>query len=242
MNAENHKLGRLIRKLERLAPLDESSRRALVELPIRLEEVPSGRTLVREGDVPEECCVLVAGYACRHKVTREGARQIVSFHMAGDILDLQHLKLSRADHSVETITAAEIAWISMLAMSRLLREQPAVADAFWRDALIDASIFREWVLNVGRRDARSRVAHMLCEFAARRQAAGLGAPEEFDLPITQDKVADATGMTSVHVNRTLRVLREEGALIADGPKVRIADWDLLQRIGGFDQAYLHCAA
>ena len=130
----------------------------------------------------------------------------------------------------------------MLAMNRLLREQPAVADAFWRDALIDASIFREWVLNVGRRDARSRVAHMLCEFAARRQASGLGAPEEFDLPFTQDKVADATGMTSVHVNRTLRVLREEGALIADGPKVRIADWDLLQRIGGFDQAYLHCAA
>jgi len=242
MNPEHPRLGRLIQKLERLVPLGSSGRQAIENLPIRLEVAPAGRLLVREGDVPEECCVLLQGYACRHKSTRDGSRQIVSFHMPGDILDLQHLKLPRADHSVEAITTAEIGWIPMPAMNRLLNDQPDVADAFWRDSLIDASIFREWVLNVGRRDARSRIAHMLCEFAARREAAGLGPAEGFDLPMSQQKIADATGMTSVHVNRTLRTLCDEGALARDGRKIRISDWKTLQRIAEFDQAYLHCAA
>lgn len=242
MTPEDPKLDRLIRKLERLAPLAGTSRRALLDLPIRTEEVPAGRLLVREGDVPEECCILLQGYACRHKSTRNGGRQIVSFHMAGDILDLQHLKLPRADHSVEAITAADIGWIPMQAMNRLIREEPAVADALWRDSLIDASIFREWVLNVGRRDARARIAHMLCEFAARREASGLGSPEGFDLPMSQEKVADATGMTSVHVNRILRAMCEEGALVRKGRRIRISDWSRLQQIADFNQAYLHSAA
>lgn len=242
MNSTDSRLRRFIGKLERLAPVGDAGRRALIELPKRLEVAPAGQLLVREGDVPTDCCVLLEGYACRHKSTRNGARQIVSFHMAGDILDLQHLKLPRADHSVEAITTVEVGWIPMYAMSQLLRDQPAVADAFWRDALIDASIFREWVLNVGRRDARSRIAHLLCEFAARRQATGMGSPESFDLPMSQQMIADATGMTSVHVNRTLRTLCEDGALARDGRKIRISDWSQLQRIADFDQAYLHCAA
>ena len=242
MTSVDFDLQRLIEKLERLAPLGHASRHSLQGLPLRVERVNQGQLLVREGDVPMDCCVLLQGYACRHKSTRSGARQIVSFHMAGDILDLQHLKLPRADHSVEAITPATIGWVPMYAMSQLLHDDPAVADAFWRDALIDASIFREWVLNVGRRDARARIAHMLCEFAARREASGLGSPESFTLPMSQQMIADATGLTTVHVHRILRALCEEGALVRDGRKIKIHDWNQLQRAADFDPAYLHRAA
>jgi CRP-like cAMP-binding protein len=242
MIPDDPRLAPLFRKLERLSPIGSEDREALSRLPYRFEDVAPGRLLVREGDAPTECCVLLRGFVCRHKATSGGARQIVSFHLPGDILDLQHLKLPRADHSVEATTRAEVAWIPMEALNRLLRSHPALADALWRDALIDASIFREWVLNVGRRDARSRVAHMLCEFAARREAAGLGSPERFELPMTQEQIADATGMTIVHVNRTLKALTDEGAISRDGREVRISDWAQMQRIADFNPAYLHNAA
>ena len=242
MDPDASRLEPLIRKLERLSPIGDDAREALAGLPCRLEEVSPGRVLVREGELPTECCLLLSGFVCRHKSTSGGARQIVSFHFPGDILDLQHLKLPRADHNVEATTRAEVAWISKDRINRILRSHPVLADALWRDALIDASIFREWVLNVGRRDARSRVAHMLCEFAARREAAGLGSPERFELPMTQEQIADATGMTIVHVNRTLKALTDEGAISRDGREVRISDWARMQRIADFDPAYLHNAA
>jgi CRP-like cAMP-binding protein len=112
----------------------------------------------------------------------------------------------------------------------------------WRDTLIDASVFREWVLNVGRRDAKARVAHMLCEFAVRCEDAGLGSAESFAWPMTQEHIADATGLTSVHVNRTLKALTLEGALECERGRYQVADWSRLTQIGEFDKAYLHAAA
>jgi len=232
----------LIGKLDRLNRLDAADLKAIRGLPWRSSEYRSNHYLVREGDVPTHCCLLLSGYACRHKIAGDGGRQIVSFHMAGDLLDIQHLQLDRADHNVETITAADVAWIPISVLRRLLVDNPRIADAIWRDALIDASIFREWVLNVGRRDAKKRIAHMLCEFAARRDAAGLGSPDCFDLPMTQEHIADATGLTSIHVNRMLRELTSEGVISREGRSVRITDWDLMRRVADFDPAYLHAAA
>jgi CRP-like cAMP-binding protein len=111
----------------------------------------------------------------------------------------------------------------------------------WQDSLIDASIFREWVLNVGRRDARARVAHMLCEFALRSERAGLGAPAHLDIPLTQGDVAEATGLSAVHVNRVVQRLREEGALEKNTSHIRIKDWERLIAISAFDASYLHAA-
>lgn len=230
------------RKLARLEPLAEEDKHALAALPHRLEEVVSGRHLVREGERPAECCLLVRGYACRHKLTASGTRQIVSFHLRGDILDIQHLLLARADHNVQAISHATVAWLPMAELLRLAWERPAIGKALWRDCLIDASIFREWVLNVGRRDARSRIAHMLCEFAARCQAAGLGGADCFDLPMTQEQIGDATGLTPVHVNRMLRALDDDGAISRQGRQVRIRDWQRLRDIADFDPTYLHAAA
>ena len=230
------------RKLDLLTPLDPDDRAAIAGLPFSVEGVFQGRYLVREGDEATSCCLLVEGYACRHKTTRRGGRQIVSFHMRGDLLDLQHLLFPIADHSIQTITAATVAWIPVRALRDLARARPAVGDALWRDTLIDASVFREWVLNVGRRDARSRVSHMLCEFAARGQAVGLGSPEGFELPMTQEEIGDATGLTSVHVNRTLRALRDEGVIEQDRKHLTVRNWPRLRQIAGFDAAYLHGAA
>jgi CRP-like cAMP-binding protein len=232
----------LTRKLERLSRLDDEDKALLAALPVRVERVDRWTRLVREGDRPEQCCLLVRGYACRSKLGPRGTRQIVSFHLRGDMLDIQHLLLATADHDVQSITDADVAWVQRNHLVRLAWERPAIGKALWRDSLVDASIFREWVLNVGRRDGKMRIAHMLCEFVARCQAAGLGSADSFHLPMTQEQIGDATGLTSVHVNRMLRALEDDGAISRDGRQLRIADWDRLRKIGDFDPAYLHAAA
>jgi len=239
---DNEPAAGLIRKLGRLATLDPEEREILAALPYRLEAVPAGTLLVSEGNVVSQCCMLVEGYACRHKTSAEGKRQIVSFHVAGDILDIQHLMLERADHNVETVTAAQVAWVATEKLKTLALERPNIGEALWRDALIDASVFREWVLNVGRRDAKTRIAHMLCEFGARAIAAGVATADQILLPLTQEQIADATGLTAVHVNRMLRYLREAGALSVVPRGVCIEDFELLKSISSFDPTYLHAAA
>jgi CRP-like cAMP-binding protein len=239
---DNDVFARVIRKLERLGHLHQADRDAIRALPLTMKTAPPNHFLVREGDLARDCCLLLKGYACRHKATSGGGRQIVSFHLPGDILDLQHLLLPRADHNLQTITAATVATVPAAAIKELAQERPAIGEALWRDTLIDASIFREWVLNVGRRDSKARIAHMLCEFAARREAAGLGSPERFQLPMTQEQIADATGMTSVHVNRMLHELGRDGVIVRDKREVEITDWARMRRIADFDPAYLHAAA
>ena len=232
----------LINKLKRLGRLDSTDVASIASLPSRTEAGRSGQFLVKEGQRVEACCVLLQGYACRSKMTQEGRRQIVSFHMAGDILDLQHFLLQQADHNVQLITAATYAWIPVEALLSVARTRPNIAEALWRDSLIDASIFREWVLNVGQRDSKTRIAHMLCEFAIRRSAAGLGSPDQFELPMTQEQIADATGMTTIHVNRMLSELREQGVIRRKKRTIEIVDWGEMRHIADFDPAYLHQAA
>lgn len=242
MHTNDNGFGAMTRKLERLATLSEQDRSALRELPFTDGRAAAGQHLLREGDEPTTCCVLLSGYACRYKKNSAGGRQIVSFHMAGDIVDLQHLLLSRADHSIQAITELTFAATPAAELKKVAQANRVIADACWRDTLIDASVFREWVLNVGRRDAKQRVAHMLCEFATRREAAGLGNPTSFELPMTQDDIADATGLTKVHVNRMLALLAAEGLIARDKRQVEIADWERMREAADFDAAYLHAQA
>lgn len=234
--------GAMIRKLARLAALDAGDAAAIGALPFRVKFHTAGEYLVSEGDRVVHCCLLLEGHACRHKQAGDGGRQIVSFHVPGDILDLQHLLLARADHNVQTLTPAAVAWIPAARLKALAHTHPNIGDALWRDTLIDASIFREWVLNVGRRDAKTRIAHMLCEFLARREAAGLGSPERSELPMSQEHIADATGLTPVHVNRMLHELARDGVIARNKRDVRIADWPRMKYIADFDAHYLHAAA
>ena len=229
----------MIRKLERLGTLDMDDVAAIEALPWREDHARAGTHLIREGARVSECCLLASGYAARSKLTREGRRQIVSFHIPGDVLDLQHLLLPRADHNVELITDASVLWVGIDALRELAFRRRNIGHVLWMDTLIDASIFREWVLNVGQRDSRARVAHMLCEFAYRRAAAGISAAEKVDLPMTQEQIADATGMTPTHVNRMLAALRTEGVISSEKRRVEILDWAEIQRIADFDPDYLH---
>ncbi len=231
-----------VKNLNNLKNLDSQDVRAIEDLPVRLDNQPANHLLVREGARPDLCCILLKGFACRHKMTSAGERQIVSLHIPGDLLDVQHLELVQADHNVQTITPSTVAWVRKLDLQRVLDQRPAVRKAVWRSALVDASIFREWVLNVGRRDGVARVAHMLCELVARLEAAGLGSATRLELPMTQEQIADATGMTPIHVNRMLQELSARGVIVRNRRDVRIVDWAGLRRVADFDPAYLHLAA
>jgi CRP-like cAMP-binding protein len=229
----------MVRRLERRSPLGEEGRTALLSLPHQVRRLAPGTHLIRDGDPAEYCSLLLSGFAHRYKITGEGARQIISIHMASEFVDLQNSFLGRADHSVQTLTDAEVALIPPGALQDLALGNPTVGRALWMDTLIDASIFREWVVNVGRRDSRARVAHLLCEFSLRMEAAGLAENHRYELPMTQEQLADAVGLTSVHVNRVLRQLGEDGLISRDRRSVTINDWGRLRDAGDFNERYLH---
>src|SRR5207253_2730128 len=130
-------------------------------------------------------CLMLSGFSIRHKIVAGGARQIVAIHMKGEMVDLQNSMLGLADHSVQMLTPGKVAYIPIDAINRAIGERPAVGRALWTDTLVDASIFREWIANVGRRDARTRIAHVLCEFALRLKLAGLGEHNNYEMPMTQ---------------------------------------------------------
>jgi len=229
----------MLRTLERRAILDESDKAAFLQLPLRLQTLEANVYILREGDRPDRSCVLVSGYAVRHKVTESGERQIVSVHIAGDFLDLDGALLNIADHNLQTLTRSDLAFIPRSAVRELIVSHPRVGMAMWVDTLIDSSIFREWVMNVGRRDGRARIAHLLCEFARRLDVAGLPIDGGYQLPMTQEQLADATGLTPVHVNRVLKALTSEGLIRRTKRIVTIPDWERLRSVAGFNETYLH---
>ena len=194
---------------------------------------------MREGDLATHSCLLRSGFVYRHKIVRNGARQILSIHMSGDMVDLQNSLLGMADHSVQALTRAEVAFIPREEIKKIAFGRPAVGMAMWHDTLVDGSIFREWIANVGRRDARTRLAHLLCEFAVRLEAAGLADRDKYTLPMTQEQLADCTGLTSVHVNRTLQGLERDSVISRTKRTVTVADWKRLAEVGDFSSAYLH---
>jgi CRP-like cAMP-binding protein len=232
-------LAGLIKRLERRSPLAEADRQALEALPHSLRTFSAGAHFVRDGDRPQNSCLLVSGFACRYKITGSGARQILSLHARSEFVDLQNSLLGIADHSVQALSEAEAAVIPRQALRDLAFSRTAIAQALWTDTLVDAAILREWVVNVGRRDSRTRVAHLLCELSIRMQAAGLASDHCYELPMTQEQLGDAVGLTSVHVNRVLRQLDEEGLILRDRRSIVIQDWQRMRALGDFSDRYLH---
>jgi CRP-like cAMP-binding protein len=235
----DHPLQLLLRKLETHSKLSNEDRQAILGLPITLKTLEPQSYIVREGDPPLQCGVLVSGFAFRHKLTGEGARQIVALHIPGEAVDFQNLFLDVADHNVQTLTRAELAFIPRESLQQLVKARPGVSHAVLVTILVEAAIFREWVLNVGRREAKARVAHVLCEFAIRLEAQGLSDDYGYQLPMTQDQLADVLGLTPVHVNRTLKALEAEGLIIRQKRNVSFPDWHRLRNVGDFTQRYLH---
>ena len=229
----------LIRKLESILVLSDEERDVLRNVSGTVKTVGPRQDLVREGDRPSECCLILEGFAYRYKLTEPGKRQIFSFHIPGDIPDLQSLHIDVMDHSLAALTATKAMFIPHETVCDLMRRCPRIGDAFWRDTLIDAAVFREWIMTLGRREAYGRMAHLLCEFYVRLRAVGLTNGPAYEFPLTQAELADATGLSAVHVNRTLQELRGEGLITLRAGSLTVLDWERLKEAGEFDPAYLH---
>jgi CRP-like cAMP-binding protein len=239
MKSADHPLHLLLRRLEQSSVLSEEDRQAVLALPYTLRTLEPSTYLVREGDPPIHCGVLASGFAYRQKLTGDGLRQIIALHIPGDAVDFQNLFLDVADHSVQMLTRGEVASVARRDFQALARSNAGIGHAILVNILIDASVFREWVLNVGRRDSRTRLAHVLCEFAVRLEAQGLAPEYGYELPMTQEQLADALGLTPVHVNRVLKTLEAEGLVTRNRRTIRFPDWDKMRGVADFNERYLH---
>jgi CRP-like cAMP-binding protein len=232
----------LFHRWARSSPLSEEDKRAIAALPWSRKTFDRDSYLAREGEPTSACTLLRTGFAFRQKLVSDGARQIISFHIPGEFLDLQNSLLDVADHNVQCLTRCSVAIVPKAALLDLMDSRVAIRRGIWLDSMIDSAIFREWVVNVGRRDAKARIAHLVCELSLRLQASGVMNGASYDFPLTQEQIADATGLTPVHTNRTLQALRKAGLISLGSSRLTILDWDALAEAGDFNERYLHRAA
>ena len=195
--------------------------------------------LIREGDRPGSVFVVLEGWAFRYKVLPSGTRQVMAFLMPGDACDLHIGMLAEMDHSIQTATPAQVATISRQDMDELMDSYPGIARAMYIAQLVDEGTLRAWIVSLGRRNSAERAAHLLLELYARAVRAGVASHDQMELPLSQAVLADALGMTPVHVNRTLQELRRSGAITLRRGVLRIEDPIALTKLSGFDENYLH---
>jgi len=227
--------------LERLlghSELDEEEQAAIANLPVVRMEVAAHRDVVRLGERVEHACLVEDGLIGRFGQTETGTRQFVSVHMPGEMVDLHSMMVPQANAAVNALTGSIVLRVPHSSLREIGLRYPAVAAAFWRDCVIHAAIVAQWLVNVGRRDARSRLAHLLCEMALRHQRQGHAPATKYELPMTQEQLADALGLTAVHVNRTLIGLRDDGLVVISRGSVEILDWKALVVTAEFDPGYL----
>ena len=229
----------LVRKLASVSGITEVEKQAIAALPYAPREFAADQDIVTIGDTPSETFTIVEGWVCRYKMLPEGGRQIMSFHVPGDIPDLQSVFLRRLDHSIAAITPAKVAFIHHRDIRHLMRKHEGIADALWRDALVDAAIFREWMVGIGRRSAHQRIAHLLCEMATKIEAVGLAESDTYPWPVTQVEIADSLGLTDVHVNRVIADYKRERLVSFKRGSFTVHDWPALKTLGQFDPLYLH---
>jgi CRP-like cAMP-binding protein len=228
----------LIRKLDSIDKLSHTERSALQNLPVKIRSIEARHDILHEGDEASQCCFVIEGWVCRYRMLSEGRRQILSFHIAGDFPDLQSLHMAVMDYSLATLTNAVVALIPHESLKELSERFAGICTRLWRITLLDAAIGREWMLGMGRRPAYERMAHLFCELHLKLQAVGLAEGGRCPLPITQGDLADALGLTSVHVNRVLRDMRSQGLVTLRSRTLTIESWDELLRVCEFNPTYL----
>jgi CRP-like cAMP-binding protein len=212
---------------------------ALKALPYTLRYYRVNQAILSDGDRPNECCLIADGFCVRSKTIADGKRQILSIHIPGDLPDLQNLHLAAMDHDLVALSDCTLAFIAHAALKDLIRSRPTVGNIFWRDTLADAAVFREWIVNVGQRAAHNRLAHLIVELRERLRLIGRVTGDTFAMPLTQEQLGEAMGVTSVHTNRIIRQLRIDGVLEFQRGTVRILNEHKLQKLAQFDGRYLH---
>jgi CRP-like cAMP-binding protein len=226
-------------RLESFTRLSPEDKAAVANLTKVTRVVPARRDLIREGDRPEFLYLMIDGWACRYKTLPDDRRQIVAFFMPGDFCDLNVYVLKAMDHSIGAITRLAVADISRSEMDNLTENYPRVTQALWWEALVNIAIQREWTVNVGQRTAYERIAHLLVELFLRLKSVKLTQGDSCDFPLTQNDLADAAGLTAVHVNRTLQELRRDGLIVLEHKRLTIPNIQRLADAGVFDPNYLH---
>jgi CRP-like cAMP-binding protein len=229
----------LVEKLRGYAPISAADEAMLMEACAHPRRYPPDHDLIREGDMPGPVFVILSGWAIRYKILPGGSRQIISFLMPGDFCDMHVAVLAEMDHSIATLTAAQVVTIPRNEMEALVEVRPSLAQAFWWTQLVDEGVLRAMIVSLGRRTGLERVAHLLCELCLRMRNIGIATEKSGMMPFTQITLADAVGLTPVHVNRIVRKLRDIGALELGGATMVIADLPLLAKVAGFGDNYLH---
>jgi CRP-like cAMP-binding protein len=238
VSSEGSALQLFANRLASRSILADEEEGAILGLRGQMKQVAGHIDFVRLGEQVDHSSLVVQGIVGRYGQNRDGARQITCLHIPGDMADLPSVVSPKSAWGLATLTQTTILRVPHASLRRLAAKYSGVAEAFWRDCVADGSIFSEWVVNVGRRDALARLAHVFCEMAIRCERAGQGDRRWFPLPITQNDLGDATGLTNVHVNRVLKELRTRSIVTARAGKVTIHDWDQLVLVGDFDDAFM----
>src|SRR6202012_1031024 len=224
----------LIRRMRVSSGISTEDIEAIRSLPIAVRNFGADQAVVRDGARATDCCLIIEGFCMRSKTTSQGARQILSIHIPGAIPDLMGLPLHVMDHDLSTLTAAKLGFINHEAVRLMHRKRPVVAEMFWRDTLIDAAMFREWIVNVGQRPAPARLAHVMMELRERLRVIGRVDGNSFAMPLTQEQIAEALGITSVHANRVIRQLREDGVVDLHRGRATVLDEGKFLELADFD--------
>ena len=230
----------LIRKLEQFVRLSPDDRTILMRASSeRVRRFAPRVDISREGDRPKDVHLILSGWACRYKQLEDGRRQIVSFFLPGDMCDLNVFILKEMDHSIGTISDVTIADLPREFFDEIGAGYPRIATALWWETLVNAAIQREWTMSLGQRTAIERMAHLLCEIFLRMRLIGLTEGNSCEFPLIQSDLAEATGLSKVHVNRTLQELRSSGLVVLRGRMLMIPDLDQLMSAALFNSNYLH---
>lgn len=228
-----------IAKLERGAELTDTDRAVLANITHVTRHVGTRQDLIREGERPDDVHLVLDGFACRYKMLADGSRQNVAYLVPGDLCDLHVAILDRMDHAIATLSPCTIVAIPRGTILELTEHHPRIARALWWCTLVDEGTLREWLVNLGQREASQRMAHLFCELLLRLQAVGLADANSYGLPLTQDEIGDTLGITPVHANRTLQDLRKAELLAFRSKRVTIPDPARLMAYCDFDPSYLH---
>ncbi len=230
----------LTRRLQEYTHLTDADRAELSSLASQKISIARARhDLIREGDAPDCVYLILEGWGYHYRTLKDGRMQIVDFAIPGDLCDLNLFILDRMDHSIGALTQLCVAQIERDVLRRTIRNHPNITTALWWQELVSKSIHREWILNLGQRSALERIAHLMCEMFVRLESVGLTQGNSCAFPPTQPDLADATGLTAVHVNRTLQELRRLGLIALDKQRLTIPDMKALQTVGLFSGDYLH---
>jgi CRP-like cAMP-binding protein len=227
-----------IRKLERRDRLSGDEKQALEHAVGRVEEFPRDTDIVRQHARPTESALLVEGLASRYTILADGGRQISAVHINGDFVDLHCFLIKTMDHGVAALTPCRVAFVPHERLAFITEQHPHLGRMLWLSTLIDAAIFRQWLVSMGRRSALGQVAHFFCEHLVRHQITGTADDRSFPLPITQAELGDALGLSVVHVNRMVQELRMDGLIAWQEGRVTILDFDRLANTAEFDPTYL----